>query len=241
MHPTTTIRFGASHQVRVAARESGFTLIEISIAVAILALAAAVVLPAVSNVSLAELRKSAGQVSGLVRSTYDKAALSGERYRIVFSPGTGAIKVERGSSPGGGGSGLLGLAAMAMGGGLPGAQEDSDDDDVAVDVQPPAEIIALFGGTLADGTAATTDGLSSFSAEGAGLDFGDEVKVMDVWVEGMSQPSSDGTVYLTFFPHGYTESALIHLTDLEGRVFTVEVKALTGTTEIFAEYIEARR
>ena len=65
--------------------QRGFTLVEATITVAILALAVSVVIPAVSNITRAEMRETAGILAGTVRSLYDQAALSGQTYRLVLN------------------------------------------------------------------------------------------------------------------------------------------------------------
>src|SRR5690606_9525497 len=81
-------------------------------------------------------------------------------------------------------------------------------------------------------------GEASFSEERVALELPEGVKLMDVWVQGMDKPATEGPVYLYFFPHGYTQDALIHLADADGRVFTVKIYALTGRTRIIGEYVE---
>ena len=73
---------------------SGFTLVEVGITVAILALAAAVIIPGLHNISKAELRSTASGLAAAVRSAYDSAALSGQTYRLVFSPSLHALSIE---------------------------------------------------------------------------------------------------------------------------------------------------
>src|SRR5262245_26618313 len=61
-------------------------------------MAVAVVIPAVGNLSRADLRKDASMLAGTMRATYDAAALSGEHHRLVFELGQRVIHVE--ASPG---------------------------------------------------------------------------------------------------------------------------------------------
>lgn len=228
----------------------GFTLVEACITVAILALAAAVVVPAVGNVGLAHLRQGASQLAGTVRATYDSAALSGQSYRMVFDfSNPSVVKVQEGAAAGSSGSPFGGLTALVMGGAL--------NDAEVKEVPPPAELLALFGGTLGSGGDETLLGDDAGSV-GAGfsptkhdLTLPRGIKVADVWIEGMSKPAREGVVYLEFFPSGYTRNAIIHLTDKDEekdpdeekseRYYTVKIAALTGRTEIFGQYVEAPR
>ncbi len=225
---------------RCCSRARGFSLVEVSITVAILALAAAVVVPAISNVSRAELREAAAKLSGTLRATYDEAALTGRPYRLVLSPGKSTVKVEAGEPAMHSNTGGLAALTGLLGG--PAAATESDD---AAEVQPPPEIVAFFGGHLDDydsdkgaAAGAESDGLTKYQKTDLDLTFDDSVKVLDVWIDGMQQPASEGTVYLPFFSNGYTQDAMIHLTNTEGHVFTVSVAALTGKTTITGEYVE---
>ncbi len=215
----------------------GFTLVEVCITVAIIALVAAVAVPAISNVSRAELRQSASQLSGTIRGAYDSAALSGQTHRLVIDLASTTIKVEVGDEVKSSGSPFGGLAGLLMGGGMDatGEGDDDADDDEGFDIGAPAEILALFGGSLPEDM---DDPSPGFSDSHHDLTLTGESKLMDVWIAGMDQPAIEGRHYLTFFPHGYTQDAIIHLTDPDGNVFSVSVEALTGRTKIAGEYVE---
>ncbi len=237
---------------RPAAAERGFTLIEVMVTLVILVLAAAVVIPSIAKTRLAELRSNAAKVAGTVRATYDQAALGGRSYRIAFDVDKQQLRVEVDKSQVQGGKGLMALAGMLKGGGGPpgapaptpaSALKDlgkAGESGSKVDqVQPPKELLGLLGGGAGDDP--TAAGLADFQSAGHDLSLPSDAHLMDVWIEGMNQPAAEGVAYLQFWPGGYTQDALIHLSDTEGTVFTVEVSALTGSTRIFDSYVEAKR
>jgi hypothetical protein len=113
---------------------------------------------------------------------------------------------------------------------------DLDDElDEIEDLGPPSALTALIGLGGAD---AATQTVTSFQSIDKDLDLGSDVHVLDIWTEGMSEPATDGVVYLYFFAHGYTQEAYIHLQDDSDAVFTIRVHALTGKVEMFPEYKE---
>jgi len=228
-------------------RASGFTLVETTITIAIFALAAAVVIPAVSNLTRAELRATSSKVSGLIRSTYDMACLEGQVHRLTFDfekrgidmtattqvlafePDSNvlaeAAKMDASTS-------AFNDLAQALSAEIAEQRAFAGDDD------EPSAAGALFG----INSLAGMGGMASEEAFGEGgtaLELADGVHLLDVWVQGMDDPQSEGKAYLYFFPHGYTQDALIHLEDDDGHVFTVKVAALTAKTTIVPEYLEA--
>src|SRR3954462_10365200 len=64
--------------------DSGMTLIEIGVALAVAGLMLAVAIPALSAVTRAQLRPRTGQLAGAVRSLYGSAAIAGHTCRLVF-------------------------------------------------------------------------------------------------------------------------------------------------------------
>ena len=239
------------------AGERGMTMVEVTIVVAILAMAVAVVVPALSNVGRAELRTASAKLAGTIRATYDSSALNGVPYRLVLPLDKHVIKVEEGTAGGPKGGAVAGMAALLSGGmRLPPAAEsegkDSSKDGAPKEAPPPAELLALFGDGAAGGGSGGagsdsggggsgdggSEGIAKFHSAGHDLELGDDVRVLDVWVEGMSKPLLEGTAYLNFYAHGYTDRAIIHLTNEAGDIFSIKVKALTGKTEIVGEYVE---
>jgi len=87
-------RAGAARSRRdLAAR--GFSLIEIMVVVAIIALVAAAVLPQVTYLAGVQMKSSARTIAGAVRITYATAVTSRNYYRIVFDLNEHSYRVEK--------------------------------------------------------------------------------------------------------------------------------------------------
>ena len=80
--------------VKRHAKSCGFSMVEVCIALAIVALAAAVVIPAKNNITRADLRSSASLTSTGLRSAYAQAALTGLTHRLTFESGKNTILME---------------------------------------------------------------------------------------------------------------------------------------------------
>ena len=218
--------------------------------VAIFLLAVAVVLPSVSNIGLAELRSTSSKLGGFVKRTYDDAALTGQTHRMVFDFESKVVKVEATDQ-------VLNFEADSNV--LAEASRAKDDLNSLMQIPPELQetlaqdddVEEVDGGELPVGALAAMFSVNQLADMGGmadeeafkegedTLNLGDDVQLTDVWVQGMSEPATKGKVYLHFFPHGYTQDALIHLEDEDGHVFTVKVHALTGKVSIAGEYIEA--
>jgi type II secretory pathway pseudopilin PulG len=75
-------------------QQAGVTLVEICIAIVILALAAMIVVPAVGNLTRADLRSAANGVASTVRYCYDQAAISGQTYRLTLTAGGRRLQID---------------------------------------------------------------------------------------------------------------------------------------------------
>jgi type II secretory pathway pseudopilin PulG len=219
-------------------RAAGFTLVEATITIAIIAMAAAVVVPAVGNISQAELRATSSKISAFVRATYDDAALTGRTYRMVFDFESRAITSEftEGIPALEPDSNILAVASerrhdLDRPGDLEGAISTAADELRAQRAEDSEE------GPSMSSLGAAFLGINSLSSPGmAGED--DFTTNPDMKVE---LAESQGKVYLYFFPHGYTQDAVIHLEDDSNRVFSVVVQALTGRPFIEAGYREVNK
>jgi len=69
---------------KAAHHVSGFSLVEITIVIVLIALLATMAVPTLSSLVGADLRSNTNQLRGFMREAYTSAALSGKQYRIVF-------------------------------------------------------------------------------------------------------------------------------------------------------------
>ena len=227
-------------------RQRGFTLVEVCIGVAILALMMAVVIPSANNVSRADLRKSASAMSSIIKQTYDSAALTGQTWRIQMIPGKSEVKIESTvdvmSVNGNTGQvdtvedelsgSLWGNPNEDLGGGDKKGKDSKDGKD-----SPDAGggMFDMLSGAKSRGQHAAKAG---FTAQGK-VQLDSNVTIMDVWTDGLAAVVVQGETYLYFFPGGYTQDAMIHLQDSEKRVYTLKVQPLTGRVQILDNYVEA--
>ncbi|MBN1960896.1 MAG: type II secretion system protein [Deltaproteobacteria bacterium] len=222
-------------------RTRAFTLLEVMVVLIILVLAAAVIVPMVGKTNIADLRSTAGKVAGTIRATYDQAALSGRKYRLVFDLTKQIIKIESDNSKITETPGLFDLANVLLGNNGKITEDESvansdNADEKIKEVQPPAELLSLLG--ISKEETEDVDELSSYQNAGHDFRISKDVRILDVWVEGMSQPITEDKAFLYFFPGGYTQKSMIHLTTSEGTTFTVKVAGLTGNTEIIDKFVE---
>ncbi len=57
------------------------------------------------------------------------------------------------------------------------------------------------------------------------------VRIRDVWVEGVGAVNR-GQVSTQFYPSGYVDATVVHLTDANGEVFTLAIDPFTGRVSI---------
>ena len=221
----------------------GFTLVEATITIAIIAFMAAVAVPSISNVTRLSLRKSSMMLAATIQATYDEAALTGDTHRLVFNFNESEIRVQQSAEtfrlePGTNALMAAAKAPTTMGAGLEAMMagvglEEGWDEPKEEDEDGGGAMAALFGMSALQG-----GGAGQFADTGKSLKLEDGVRILDVWTEGNDQALSEGEASLVFFPHGYTQDAMIHLEDEDSRVFTVKVWSLTGRAEVLDGYVE---
>ena len=220
-------------------RQGGMTLIEVAITVAILALAVGVVLPSMSNLSRADLRKAATLMAGCMRTAFENAALEGKTHRLTFVPGTGTVVVEATDETlrldSSRGSAVMGASQLLEEFAPPPGQVQATVDPNANLVAPPSDSpMAALMRVQAAGHAAAN---RSFEPrEQLKLPAG--VRVLDVWTDGMDQAATEGEVHVHFFPGGYAQDAMVHLEDSDRRVFSLQLQPLLGKVAITDHYVD---
>lgn len=76
-------------------RQSGFTLIELTIVVLLLGLFSALVVPRLPGVGADGLKSSTRRLAGTVKYFFNEAALSGRPHQLEFNLGEGTFRVRR--------------------------------------------------------------------------------------------------------------------------------------------------
>lgn len=235
-------------------RQRGFTLIEIIVAVAILALMALVVVPALGNLTRLDLRRGGHQLAANLRRAFDESALTGRTYRVTFHmpPAANAPAASKEAKD------VPPIVVEASDGGMTfsgrsGALELADDANALEDPQlssfenyfegsglataPPPDTAT---GSAAGETLKAMFGINRLAKAGNKAQFQPEgqitlpvgIRVSAVWVNGMQESVSFGDASLLFFPAGYTQNAIVYLADTNGNTVSVALEAMTGKSEM---------
>lgn len=212
--------------MRRAPHGRGFTLLEVGIAIFLLALFLGVVAPGFGALSGAEMKKTTGQLAGLMRDTYSRAALSGRSFRVVLdleeqtfhveeSEGTARLTRERQALDREGKAILDKLDER-----VEQAKEGSSWEDV--------EKVRLLSGPAFK----AVDG-----EDGQPKKLPADVRIKSAWAEHLEKEARGGVVAVHFFPGGYAEQAIVTLTDDDDgeRTMSVVLHPLTGEVEVVNE------
>jgi general secretion pathway protein H len=230
--------------------QRGLTLIEISIAIIIVAMLFSAAVMGIGSLTGAKAKGSAGEMAGLIRSLYDSAALRGKTCRLVFE-----IPEPKSEEP------TRYHAECAEGG----VTTSRDRDSALRDVNSERERSERAGGKAAPGETRRNYLVSSGDAPSAtelmegekqrvesaarfssytseevpSRELPPDVKV-SVWTRQQREPVESGVAYLYFFPQGYTEKAYVYLRQGDN-VWTLDVSPLTGKVQVVAEALEVPR
>ena len=196
----------------------GMTLIEISIALVIVALMVFVAVPSIEAYAGVRAREEAGRIAGAVRYLYDKSALSGHVCRIVFDMDErswypecteGRFTVERDKERSRDGRRIEDPKADK-----PRRYDPRDEvDQLRQKVEKKAEFAEfkdeeLHRRTLPDGANVA------------------------VWTGHQRERYTKGKAFLYFFPQGNTERAQIYVTSDHGDAYTLVVSPLNGRVQV---------
>ena len=208
----------------------GFTLLEISIGLVLMGLMVAVAVPSLNAVTGARLRESSNVLAGAIRDTFARTALLGRSTRLVLDMEQQAWWIEETE-------GVARVKSTKLEADRDGKVKidavDERLDGVELDTRDAKEQAKL---ALLTGPA-----FKPVEGEwGQAHKLPPEVRFKNVWVEHLEDKVAGGVVALYFYPGGYTEEALITLTDDDegSRTLTLAVQSLTG--EVFVENDEPR-
>ena len=193
---------------------------ELMIVVAVIAVLAAAVVPAVSSLSGADARQAAGELSGSLRYLFDTAALRHATCRMVLDLGGRTFGAE--------------CAPKLVGVARPDAKAAPVDDE-ELKRRFPDEEDADRRRLLAQSRFGAFTDLLLRKRELPG-----KVELRSVRVEGRREPITEGQAYVHFFPGGQAERALVEVAD-GATVYTVVVEPYTGRARVVTGHVEEGR
>ncbi len=208
-------------------RARGMTLLEIGIALAIVAGLIALAVPAISSVARVQLRQKSGQLAGGIRSIYGASAVAGRSCRLVMDLDASAYWSECAQ-------GAVRLAAdgeRSRGG----ARETTREEELLATVAQRGDAISDEERTRAE--------LARKSAFAPTNDIprtalGGSVRFAAVWISHQPERYLAGKAFLYFWPSGLTETASIQLAQGDD-VNTLLVEPLTGKVRIASGRVDA--
>lgn len=236
--------------VRSARRPSqGFTLIEVMVALMIVALIATIGVKGFRTVTKGSLREGSAHMSGAIRFLFDRASITGKYHRLVIDLNEGRYWAEVSDDR---------FYAPNQ------AESESDrqkreakEDAAEEEERKRQEKQQLLYGNSSSSSSSSSGASSSSSFDMSKMEVGEfrprrarfaafketalkpvtlkkEVRIKSVYTPRMTDPVTAGRAYLYFYPLGQTEPAVITLTDKTGEsVFSLVVHPITGKVKIY--------
>ena len=205
----------------------GFTLLEILVVLVLLSLLIAVAVPALGALSGVHLRSQTGLLTGAIRDTYARTALQGRSSRMVMDFDKNAWWIEEADAVARLHSTKLGVDKDGKGK-LDPVDERLEDIDANTDDEEDRTKLELLGPPPFK----PVEG-----EDGQPHPLPADVRFKSIWAEHLDDKLQGGQVALYFFPGGFTEEALITLTDDDQgeRTLTLVVSSLTGEVDVVDE------
>lgn len=205
-------------------RQSGFSLIEMLVVLAVLSLLTGGVVLGVRSLVKSELRSQSGKLAAAIRYSYDRAISTGAYFRLHFDLDQQTYRLERSEQ-----RVLLETSEDSARNGR-GRDKDKEDkkeeDEERRDTSLPPELLPPPSPRRPKFDEYKDTTLPSVRMS--------RVHVLDILTPRQPEPYRAGHAYLHFFPDGHTERAVIHLgTDPnDDDQYTLVVHGLTGRVEV---------
>jgi prepilin-type N-terminal cleavage/methylation domain-containing protein len=218
-------------------RQRGYTLIEILVVVALLALAATAATIGLGSLTHGNLRATAMMISAGVRAGYGRAATTGQTVRLVLDLDSNKfwleetldrVVLDRDDETGNAGAAESAEEAEAPTGGSarPATAADAEGGGV-MEAPPPDTPAAIDKEGRRRARFRPIEGRRGEKREPKGT-----TKLLAVYTAHERGRQESGRHALYFFPGGMTERAIIQIADPSGEVYSVSVHPLTGRTRV---------
>jgi general secretion pathway protein H len=202
------------------------TLLEVGIALAIVAGLIALAVPTIGSVARVQLRQKSGQLAGGIRSLYGASAVAGRSCRLVLDLDASAYWSECAQR-------AVRLAASEQA--RAGAREQTREEELLASVARRGDAISDE-----DRTRAELARKSAFAPTNdiPKTELGSSVRFAAVWVSHQPERYVAGKAFLYFWPSGLTENASIQLAQGDD-VNSILVEPLTGKVRVSSGRVDA--
>jgi general secretion pathway protein H len=216
---------------------SGFTLLEIMVVLAVIALIMGSAVHGFRSLAKSDLRNSSAKMSGAVRFLFDRASTTGKNHRLVIDLDTGRywaeVSDDRFYIPH-----EAETQAQAVRREAEEAEKDADEqkrrDELSGDSTLPSNSsfdmskldVGEFRPKRARFAAFKETALKPVAVKNS--------KIRSVYTPRLTDPVTTGRAYIYFFPLGQTEPAIITLSDPDGEsIYSLVVHPITGRVRIY--------
>ena len=223
----------------------GFTLIEVMIVFAIVALLAGASVQGFRSLRKADLREASTQLSGAMRYLFDRASTTGKMHRLVIDMETGTYWAEVSDD-----RFFIPREETEQDMRKREEKEAAEDDEDAKKRKQAAKE-AESGKGPASGSSFDLSKLevgdfrpkrarfASFKELALKPGRLKKTKVVSVYTPRVTEPLTSGRAYVYFFPLGQTEPAIITMSDRGGEaIFSLVVHPITGRVRIYNKEIQ---
>lgn len=196
----------------------GFTLIELMVVVAIIALLSAMVIPSVSSYFKVSLASASREMAGTIKETYNTTVVTGRVHRLVYDLKENTYWVESGPS-----TLLLDTKESRERDARKrrlGANSTTDKEGQAKKEDSPFQLD------------------KSVTRKKISLPAGASFE--DIVTQQSAEPITEGKAYTHFFPHGLIEQTVVHLKDESKHQVSLIISPIVGKTDMYERYLTAR-
>lgn len=209
--PQTT--FKSALQLHTEGTRGGFSLIEMLVVVALIALVTTFALPSVTSYFQVSLTTATREIAGTVKETFNSTVVTGKVHRLVYDIRKSQYWVESGPA-----NTLL------------------DTQETREKEERRKKFASLSEQEKEPPSAFHLE--KTVTRKKVSLPRG--VTFEDIFTQQGTEPITDGTVYTHFFPHGVTEETVIHLTDQSKHRVSLVISPLIGQTDLYEKYVTAK-
>jgi prepilin-type N-terminal cleavage/methylation domain-containing protein len=225
-----------------SANDRGFTLIEVLVVLALLALVAGVAVSGLRSVTKSDMRTSAVKMAGAMRYLFDRASTTGRIHRMVIDFEQGRywaeVSDDRFYIPRERETDLQReTEAQRQAKEDEEAKKKSEEEAQNGGAEQPGQYdIARYQPKAFESKRARFSAFKEMAVKPATVK---GAKIYGLFTPRLAAPMNTGRGYIYFFPLGMAEAAQVYLSDKEEKnIYSLVVHPLTGRVQIYNRYID---